>query len=250
MLRIDQVPQNRGSCHQERRGARRHRRDRRDGGAAGAAQRDLCRDRRRAAAAADRPLPDRGGEKIMSAARAAFCFGVVAIAVVVVAGGPLDRPRSRPDGLRRRPEGGAGGLQGRRSHRRPGFARQGEPGRTRRISGAGGRLRGLPHHPGRQGICRRPRASSCRSARCIRPTSRRTRKPASAITAIRISSTRCIAASAATARGFIRRCRITSYTYMTDADALAIKAYLFSLPPVRAPAPGIRWCFRSTSAGR
>jgi mono/diheme cytochrome c family protein len=29
----------------------------------------------------------------------------------------------------------------------------------------------------------------------------------------------------------------TSYTYMTDADALAIKAYLFSLPPVHAPAP-------------
>jgi len=29
----------------------------------------------------------------------------------------------------------------------------------------------------------------------------------------------------------------TSYTYMTDADALAIKAYLFSLPPVRVVAP-------------
>ena len=29
----------------------------------------------------------------------------------------------------------------------------------------------------------------------------------------------------------------TSYTYFTDADALAIKAYLFSLPPVRAAAP-------------
>ncbi len=28
----------------------------------------------------------------------------------------------------------------------------------------------------------------------------------------------------------------TSYTYLTDADALAIKAYLFSLPPVRAAA--------------
>jgi mono/diheme cytochrome c family protein len=28
-----------------------------------------------------------------------------------------------------------------------------------------------------------------------------------------------------------------SYTYITDEDALAIKAYLFSLPPVRAPAP-------------
>ena len=29
----------------------------------------------------------------------------------------------------------------------------------------------------------------------------------------------------------------TSYTYITDDDALAIKAYLFSLPPVRAAAP-------------
>ena len=29
----------------------------------------------------------------------------------------------------------------------------------------------------------------------------------------------------------------TSYTYMTDDDALAIKAYLFSLPPVRATPP-------------
>jgi mono/diheme cytochrome c family protein len=28
-----------------------------------------------------------------------------------------------------------------------------------------------------------------------------------------------------------------SYTYMADADALAIKAYLFSLKPIRAPAP-------------
>jgi mono/diheme cytochrome c family protein len=29
----------------------------------------------------------------------------------------------------------------------------------------------------------------------------------------------------------------TSYSYMTDDDALAIKAYLFSLPPVREPTP-------------
>ncbi|WP_407176883.1 c-type cytochrome [Bradyrhizobium sp. STM 3562] len=29
----------------------------------------------------------------------------------------------------------------------------------------------------------------------------------------------------------------TSYTYITDDDALAIKAYLFSLPPVRRPTP-------------
>jgi mono/diheme cytochrome c family protein len=37
----------------------------------------------------------------------------------------------------------------------------------------------------------------------------------------------------------------TSYTYMTDADALAIKAYLFSLPPVNAPAKAnkLAWPF-------
>lgn len=37
----------------------------------------------------------------------------------------------------------------------------------------------------------------------------------------------------------------TSYTYMTDADALAIKAYLFSLPAVNAPAKAntISWPF-------
>jgi mono/diheme cytochrome c family protein len=29
----------------------------------------------------------------------------------------------------------------------------------------------------------------------------------------------------------------TSYTYLSDADTLDVKAYLFSLPPVRAPAP-------------
>ena len=34
----------------------------------------------------------------------------------------------------------------------------------------------------------------------------------------------------------------TSYTYMTDADALAIKAYLFSLPAVHAPAQGKQAC--------
>jgi mono/diheme cytochrome c family protein len=35
----------------------------------------------------------------------------------------------------------------------------------------------------------------------------------------------------------------TSYTYMTDADALAIKAYLFSLTPVRAAAPANKLMF-------
>jgi mono/diheme cytochrome c family protein len=44
----------------------------------------------------------------------------------------------------------------------------------------------------------------------------------------------------------------TSYTYMTDADALAIKAYLFSLPPVHAPASTGRlsWPFSHRSLMR
>ena len=40
-----------------------------------------------------------------------------------------------------------------------------------------------------------------------------------------------------------------SYTYMTDADALAIKAYLFSLAPVHAANRAERWVSRSISAG-
>ena len=42
----------------------------------------------------------------------------------------------------------------------------------------------------------------------------------------------------------------TSYTYMTDEDVLAVKAYLFSLPAVRAKRPTTRCRSRSTSAGR
>jgi mono/diheme cytochrome c family protein len=34
-----------------------------------------------------------------------------------------------------------------------------------------------------------------------------------------------------------------AYTYMTDADALAIKAYLFSLPPIHAPTPPNTFAF-------
>ena len=48
----------------------------------------------------------------------------------------------------------------------------------------------------------------CHSGRFIPPTSRPTRIPASAITAIRIFSTPCNAASDGTARGFIRPCRL------------------------------------------
>ena len=61
--------------------------------------------------------------------------------------------------------------------------------------------------PGRRRTSPAVSPSRCRSARSIRPTSPPTRTPGSAITAIRISSTPCSAASARTARGFIRPCR-------------------------------------------
>src|ERR1700751_6124663 len=41
-----------------------------------------------------------------------------------------------------------------------------------------------------------------------------------------------------------------SYTYMTDADALAIKAYLFSLPALHAEAPANTLAFFFSPPGR
>ena len=98
----------------------------------------------------------------------------------------LDHPRPRSAGLRRRHQGGAGRLPGANPTGVPADAREGEPRRARRISGAAADC--MVCHTAQGG---KPlpaaSASSCRSARSIRPTSRRTRKPASAITATRIS---------------------------------------------------------------
>ena len=66
MMRINETPKIEVHRRQERRGARRHRRDRRHRRAAGAAQRDLRRDRRGAAAPADRPETAGCGEEGMS----------------------------------------------------------------------------------------------------------------------------------------------------------------------------------------
>ena len=99
-----------------------------------------------------------------------------------------------------------------------------------------GRLHGLPHRARRPAVRGRITPSRCRSARSIRPTSRPTRKPASATIPIRISSPRCIAACASDGARMYPAMPFASYTYMTDDDALAIKAYLFTLAPVHAPA--------------
>ena len=119
----------------------------------------------------------------------------------------------------------------------PKRAGAGEPRRARRLSGEA--------PPTAWSATPRPAArsmpaasaSSCRSARSIRPTSRRDKE-----TGIGNYSDQDFLN--AVHRG-IRRdgARLypampyTSYTYITDDDALAIKAYLFSLPPVRAAAP-------------
>ena len=176
-----------------------------NGRTTGAAQRDLRRNRRGAAAPADRSETSGCGEEGMSGKmriltkprRDRHRRGVAR---------RLDHPRARSARLRRRHQSGAGGLSRRQADRRTGQAGESEPGRARRVS-ARRRPTAWSATPSR---ARRNipagSASSCRSARSIRPTSRRTRTPASAITATRISSTRSSAARAMTARGSIRPC--------------------------------------------
>ena len=93
-------------------------------------------------------------------------------------------------------------------------------------------------------------ASTCRSGRCTRPTSRPTRKPASAITPIRISSTRCIAACAATARGSIRRCRTPPTPTSPMTTRWRSRPICSACRRCVRRRPPIRWRSRSTSAGR
>ena len=97
-------------------------------------------------------------------------------------------------------------------------------------------MQGLSHHAGRQGICRwtwlqasiRHALFDQHHAR-QRDRHRQLQRPdfLNAIhRGIRRDGARLYPAMS-----------YLSYTYMTDDDALAIKAYLFSLPPVRASAP-------------
>ena len=176
-----------------------------DGRAARAAQCDLCRDRRRLAAAADRPRADSRGEKGMSPAARRILSSVVAIVVVALLVGVWIIRGPGPMAFADGPKVALADYKGAnptgvpaRSPRRASSSAA-PISRGRRIAWSATPRRAARNMPAAS-------ASSCRSARFIRPTSRRTRRPASAITAIRIFSTRCTAASAAMARGFIRRC--------------------------------------------
>ncbi len=156
--------------------------------------------------------------------------GAIAVIVVGVLGvlAWLDLC-SRTDGLRRRFDSCARGLHGRRSNRRSGRSRQGERCQTRRISCARRRLSGLPYRAGRAGRTREAWRSRCRSARSIRPISPPTRKQGSATTATQEFLDAVRRGVRKDGARLYPAMPFTSYTYLTDADALAIKAYLFSL---------------------
>ena len=83
-----------------------------------------------------------------------------------------------------------------------------DAGQARRVSRARRRLHGLPHRAGRRSTMPAASRFRCRSARSIRPTSRPTRRPGIGnYSDAGFSQRACTAASAATARVFIRRCR-------------------------------------------
>ena len=194
------------------------------------------RDRRRLAAAADRPLPDRRGEEshelrprvAFSSASSRSWWSRSRVGDFGSSAGPVRMAFAG------RPEGGARGLSRRRSHRRPGGAR------ARRASWSAANIwRGR-----RIAWSATPR----RAARNM-PAASAFKLPFGTLYSTNITPDKETGIGNYSDQDFldavhrgIRRdgarlypaMPFTSYTYMTDADALAIKAYLFSLPPVRA----------------
>ena len=153
--------------------------------------------------------------------------------------GRLDHPRSRTDGFCRRAESSACGLSRRKSDRGPGHLGKGEPCRARRISGEGADCKVCHTTPGGKEF------AGGFGFKLPFGTLYSTNITPDKETGIGNYSDQDFLN--AVHRG-IRRdgarlypaMSYPSYTYMTDDDALAIKAYLFSLPPVRAPLQTIR----------
>ena len=186
MLRIDEVPQDRGAPDQERRGARRHRRDRHDRRAAGAcATRSTRRPASRCGACRSTASAAGGrGRNRHAHARhhARYRRSLLIVVRPALPGsyfgpGPMAFAGGQPVALSDYHAADPTGVPA----DSPSRHRQ-----ARRISRPRRRLRGLPHRARRRAICRRTRLSHCRSGRSSRPTSRPTRRPASATTATRI----------------------------------------------------------------
>ena len=106
---------------------------------------------------------------------------------------------------------------------------------ARRISGAGRRLRRLPHRHGRPAFAG-GFAFKLPFGTIYSPNITPDKETGIGDWSDADFLAPCIRASAATAAHLYPALPYTSATrYMTDADALAIKAYLFSLPPVQRP---------------
>ena len=154
-----------------------------------------------------------------------------------------------PMAFRRRRPGRARGLSCRRSDRGSGGTRQRGRGQTRRVSGARRRLHGLPHRAGRRaysGGLAIPLPFGTLYSTNITPdkeTGIGDYSDAEFLNAV-LRGVRRDGARLYPAMPY------PSYTYMTDADALAIKAYLFSLPAAHAANRADTLASRSISAGR
>ena len=207
-----------------------------DRGTAGAAQRDLCRDRRRAAPAADRPGAD-SGEKSMSPRRASH-----------------SPQRCRRSWRSRWPSASGSSAAPARWHSR--MARKWRWRITRPPIPPAFR----PRSPRRASssaahIWRRRRtawSATPRKAARNMPAVSAFKLPFGTLYSTNITPDKETGIGNYSDQDFLNAVHrgirrdgarlypampFTSYTYMTDADALAIKAYLFSLPPVRAAAP-------------
>ena len=98
-----------------------------NGRPAGAAQRDLCRNRRRAAAPADRPFADRCGEEGMRRGRAHSRAAVAVIVIAAIAIGTWIIRGPGPLDFRGGPKVALADYRGDQSDRRTGGARESEP---------------------------------------------------------------------------------------------------------------------------
>ena len=239
--------EHRRACHQERRGPRRHRRDRLHGRSAGAAQRDLCRDRRRAAPACRSTAPRSRPTRRKCHAHT-HCRLIVIVVLIVAGRLRLEDVSSRTDGIRRRLDGCAGGLSRRRSDRRSYSA---WPMRTK--SNAANISRAPPT----------AWSATPRPAAPNMPAAWRFPLPFGTLYSPNITPDKETGIGDYSDQDFLNAVQrgirrdgarlypampFTSYTYMTDADALAIKAYLFSLPAVHADNRAQYFCVSVQSA--
>src|SRR5260370_16047219 len=212
----------------------RHRRDRRERGSAGAAQRHLCRDRGRLAQATNRSRLDCGKENVSATVR--ILLSVTAIVVVALAigfwvirgPGPLafaDGPKvALTDYHGANPTGGPASLAHASLVKRGAYLAKAAdcmvchtaPGGNEYAGGLGftlpfGTLYSTNITPDKDtGI------GNYSDQDFLNALHRGVRRDGARL---------------------YPAMPYTSYTYITDADALAIKAYLFSLPPVHATAP-------------